>query len=363
MKKSINILLLFIVVNLSFNLAFGQDRQGETLEKTGFTFSPGEEDRLHGTGIEWWYYFGYLRSKGTAEDEYIFVSSFFRNKVGRYMFYTLTDLKKDTVYFYALLDKSTKFNSPFLPKGHKYISKPYKHCEPPRSPLWLCYGNNKLQKEDSLYHLFFTNKEFTLTIDLKKEGHPMLVMGSGIIGLKRPEDMHYYSYPHMSAKALLKLNDQELELVGDAWYDHQWGKMVIKSFKWGWWGINLDNDQAINVYFIKNAVTNRILQIGLTLLHPDGRTEVFTDLKFTAKRYWKSPDTGRKYPVDWEIEVPGNGLKLNIKAITDNNEFPVLVFKRIWEGPCKVLAVYENGETVQGKGFQELLGKVKKGNK
>ena len=355
-----------------------------------FAYHPQDEEGSHAdSDFEWWYHFGFLRQRGSKEYEYSFVSSFQRSPKGRYLFYNLADLKTGEKHHYALVDRSLfgvgdgpgasgdekqraprgffasigrRFRRwaldvlPVLPGGHEFMSAPVETDEPPDREPWLIYGDNQLLKQEDSYEVRFQNRNYQLELTLRYEGPPMPVLGTGLTGLAKPEDQYYYSYPRMSAFGQLETEDRKIELVGDFWYDHQWGITSSKTLmKWCWWGLQLDNGKNVGLFFLQDARSGEVVQQGLTLHHADGTTDVSRSLEFSPKRKWKSPKK-RTYIVDWDVEAAELDLTLHIRPFTDNHEIPALLYGRIWEGPCKVEARFGDGPVIGGRGFQELIG-------
>ena len=372
--------------------AFGDDldqRQTSEPVSSGFAYDPEKEEGPHPeSDFEWWYHFGFLRQQGSQY--YSFVSSFQRNKNGRYLFYNLSDLTTGENYHYAVVDKSlfgatdgpipsptdgtneTRPNTspqtgkrllgwlldvlPVLPEGHEFLTAPTSPPDPPKSDLWLCYGDNRLQKEGGSYHACYHNTRFSLDLRLERKGPPMPVGGTGLMGLDKPEDQHYYTYPRVSARGQLRKDGKETSLEGEFWYDHQWGKASAKTLmKWCWWGLRLDNGQNLSIFFLQDAKTNKTVQAGLTLHQPDGKTEFCKEVTFVPQRSWKSAHR-RTYSVAWEIKAPALGLTVQTRTLTDDHEIPVLLYERIWEGPCRAEVSYQDGRKVKGSGFQEMIG-------
>lgn len=352
--------------------AFGQQSQEKVvsdLSPPGFAYDPEKEEGPHDeSDYEWWYHFGFLKSKESKEYEYSFVSSFQRNKLGRYLFYNLTDLETGKKHHYAVVDKllgvfSLALSlSLSLPEDHEFMPQSDPPCEPPESELWLCYGNNSLQKEGDLYEVSYENEGFSLDLTLKREGPPMPVNGNGLQGLVEPEDQHYYTYPRVSALAKLYRDGKETELDGDFWYDHQWGiARTRRPMKWCWWGLRLDNGQNLSLFFVQDMKTSERVQWGFTLHHPDGQTEFYKDVTFSPTRQWTSSHE-RTYDVEWEIRVPEIDLVVHTQPFADDHEVSALGYEWIWEGPCKAEVSYKGGGTATGIGFQEMIGQPTAGS-
>jgi predicted secreted hydrolase len=91
-------------------------------------------------------------------------------------------------------------------------------------------------------------------------------------------------------------------------------------------------------------------------MYPDGRTVLLTKKEFVLKplRYWKSWLTRITYAVDWEMEVPGMGIRLRSRAHVDAQQM-ILWPMIFWEGSNSVSGVFEE-EEVKGQGFLETFG-------
>jgi predicted secreted hydrolase len=64
---------------------------------------------------------------------------------------------------------------------------------------------------------------------------------------------------------------------------------------------------------------------------------------------WTSPATGRQYPGQWEIRVPGQDLSLAVTPVIQNQEHTHLF--SYWEGAARFI-----GNGINGLGYVELTG-------
>jgi predicted secreted hydrolase len=117
----------------------------------------------------------------------------------------------------------------------------------------------------------------------------------------------------------------------------------------------LDNGENLSIVFLQDAKTNKTVQAGLTRHQPDGKTKFCKEVTFVPQRSWKSAQR-RTYSVAWEIKAPALGLTVQTRTLTDDHEIPVLLYERIWEGPCRAEVSYQDGRKVKGSGFQEMIG-------
>jgi predicted secreted hydrolase len=377
-------------------------------QSLAFAYDPDQEEGPHpDADFEWWYQFGFLKRAGAAEYEYSFVSSFQRNKSGRYLFYNLSDLSTGKNLHYALADRSLfgvaeepaavqpegdgekpprrtaglgqrlarwlQDNLPVLPEGHKFMTPPSAGsgdprrareppgpaAELPKSELWLDYDDHCFHKDGAVYRAVYKHPDFCLDLTLQRSGPALPVLGTGLTGLAKPEDQHYYTYPRLPARGQMRIGEEaEMSVEGSFWYDHQWGKVVTKvPMRWCWWGLRLEDGRNLSLFLLQDSGSGKTVQKGLTVQNPDGRVEVHRDLIFTPGRSWKSPH-GRSYRVEWQVEAREMNLTIQIRAQTDDHEIPVLLYRWIWEGPCLVEVRRAGGEMVKGSGFQEMIGQA-----
>jgi len=352
--------VVFYACTWCFSPLAGQDHKQKQSDKSvtaGFAFDPEKEEGPHpDSDFEWWYHFGFLKQPGATEFEYSFVSSFQRNKAGRYLFYNLANLKTGEHRRVAVLDRSLLGGWPIPPNGHRFLKPPDQAESGSHSPLSLRYDANEFCKEEAAYRAAYRNDGFALELKLQPQGPALPVCGTGLTGVEKPEDQHYYSYPRLAAEANLRRDGTVQTLEGIFWYDHQWGKTVAGSLmKWCWWGLQLDDGQNLNIIFLQNMRTSETVQTAITTQATDGQVKVSRVLRCSPTRFWTSP-AKRTYAVEWEIRAPELGLTISTRPWRDDHELPVLLYGQIWEGPCSVEVRTEDGHVVKGRGFQEMIG-------
>lgn len=326
-----------------------------------------EQEGVHDVEIEWWYHAGFLNER------YAWFSSFFRKRdpsgdVHRYLIYDLIDLRTGRSRYRSLIGKEAmpslrsflilaralRRNDEELPKWIELASQdrlPPPHGvldgpvrERPGDPLHLTYGPHRLEKIGRQYRLEIRDPEFTLSLTLHEAGPAIYVGGHGLTGVDRPEDMHYYTLPFLRSEGTLQVGGETEIIRGDLWYDHQWGRVWGNGkVGWTWWGIKLDNGEAINLYALRDLKTGRTVRTVAS----SSRGRHWTDFRCTPTEFWESPKTRVRYPVAWTIQ--GDGLDLQIAPVFKERELDVLGdYRFIWEGPCVTKPA--------GRGFQELVG-------
>ena len=321
-----------------------------------------DEEGIHSVkSIEWWYHYGYFYEKDSSKYDWAFYSSFIRSPGGRSIMYKITDLNTGKNYYSLIFDKLLKPVSIPIAGNKKVFEYPKGENEKPGAWLDLNFDNSILKKQKGCYSYVLNDDSLVLSLLISKPDSlkPMLLEGTGLMGRKHQQDIYYYSFPRLASKGKLKVGNTVHNLKGVTWYDHQWVKpLPNKSVRWCWWGITLDNGDALNLYIVKNILTGKPMFQSVTQLCKSGKTNVYKTIQATPQRIWKSPRTSIEYPVEWVLDIPEMGHELHISPQWDDHEMPILIYNYFWEGPCKVeLKKKSSGEIISyGKGYQELVG-------
>lgn len=309
-----------------------------------WAFDPDREEGVHGdVEVEWWYHYGFLADD--AGGEWALFSAFFRSErkgrpLSRYQLYDLLDLKTGAHTYHSRLGEeamplySLATGQPTLSPPHSVIASPV--LEKAGDPLKLVYGEDSLVRTG---HRQYRLRVGEADLELRAASPPMAVEGTGLTGVRSPDEMHYYSIPRLQASGSVKGRAAS----GTLWYDHQWGvDWSGPAWGWAWWGLQLDDGTAVNAYVLRESPSGAVRKAVLTR---GGR--VFA-LQATPLRVWESPVRIR-YPVAWRLV--GGGLDLTVEPTFDRREVALIGnADTLWEGPVRVTG------TVKGRGFQELVG-------
>ena len=235
--------------------------------------------------IEWWYVNAHVTTdKGR---QLALIGSFFRFGNGmnpldgslvpraHYLIYAVTDLDKKTQRSYSLADSHmislmkqlspflaaqnpsdksirafvTALNAGKLPPPHQKIAG---EASVVNAPFHVAYGlDNTLTASNA------ANTAFDLKLDaggsdkihltLASQKPPMAVGGKGETGLRRANDMYYFSLTRCTVAGTLDTGAGPEPITGgQGWFDHQWGNSWVASNNgWDWWGVQLDNGTDI----------------------------------------------------------------------------------------------------------------------
>jgi len=209
--------------------------------------------------------------------------------------------------------------------------------------------------EGDTYHARIPAREFTLDLDFRAEGPPLL-QGSDGVSRKGPlaaQASYYYSRPQVRVRGRIGQDGREEAVNGIAWLDHEWSSdyLAPEARGWDWTGVNLDDGGALMAFRIRDA-TGGTLWAGGTWRRGDGHVERFDHdaVAFEPVRTWRSPRTGLEYPVEMRVSVGATNTTLS--PLLDDQELDAraTVGTVYWEGAVRAFS------PLAGRGYLELTG-------
>ena len=168
---------------------------------------------------------------------------------------------------------------------------------------------------------------------------------------------YYYSFTRLAARGSVRTGDASFEVTGTAWMDREWSTSALdpELAGWDWISLQLSNGRELMLYRLrrKDGGTGAFSKGALILPAGERIALAAGEFEVAPRRWWTSPRTAARYPVAWSIEIPSQGLSLEVEPRLDDQELDLSV--RYWEGA--VLARGRAGrETVTGQGYLELVG-------
>nr|WP_100084386.1 carotenoid 1,2-hydratase [Acidovorax delafieldii] len=204
---------------------------------------------------------------------------------------------------------------------------------------------------------------FGLDLQLESAGPPLL---QGLQGLSRkgPEAAqasYYYSQPQLAVSGHIVLEGRRMAIesaphANRAWLDHEWSDALMhpQAVGWDWIGMNLDDGSALTAFRLRRA-DGSALWSGGSFRSAGQETQVFADnsAAFTAERYWDSPSSGARYPVQWQVETPVGTY--GVLALVDDQELDSSSSTGAiyWEGLSELRSA---AGAVIGRGYLEMTG-------
>ena len=335
-----------------------------------FPRDDGPHDRL----TEWWYYTGHLIA--TTGERFGFEYVIFRAERGDFpttwaSHLAITDETADAFYYGQRLEVGAQVDrSPRGVTGELVgfdLSLSGVNPTDPATfdrPAWTMSGTGGV---DRLAAAMAPDEAaaagvpggLALTLDLEATKPPALHDTDGWIDFGPAGGSYYYSRTAMEARGQLVLDGKTLEVMGDAWFDHQWGDFIsVGGGGWDWFAVNLDDGTDLTLSLVRDADGSYPLIYG-TVVDPNGTTRHLDRDGFTVEvtDRWISPTTGADYPAGWSIDIPGEGLQIDLTPTVAAQELDTRATTGVvyWEG-SQVVSATRDGRPLGGVAYVELTG-------
>jgi len=228
-------------------------------------------------------------------------------------------------------------------------------AEEPSTHVWIDDWSLKLDEVDYAAHIAARDFDFDLTF---ARTQPVLLEGDS--GFSRKGNAlanasYYYSEPHLKVKGMLAANGKRTAVTGVAWLDHEWSseELPTGAVGWDWVGINLYDGGALMAFRMRTR-SGTALWAGGSLRSADGRVRTFepAEVRFEARRPWRSPRTGIEYPV--VMTVRAGMVDYVLEPLMDDQELDASASTGTvyWEGAVRA----SEGGREAGRGYLELTG-------
>ena len=200
-------------------------------------------------------------------------------------------------------------------------------------------------------------RDTILNLRLTRKG-PIVLQGDRGFSRKGPgltNASYYYSFPRLMTQGTLTLGSQTHRVTGSSWFDHEWSTTALGRdvTGWDWFAFHLKDGRNLMVCQIRDAA-GRSNGYGFgSLSRSDGSYEILKGDQFfiTPTGHWTSPATGKRYPGEWEIHLPGKALTLQVVPVIPHQEHTHMTV--YWEGAVKIKGI---NQKIQGQGYAELTG-------
>ena len=333
---------------------------------------PGDHGAHVQSAIEWWYLTGYLHSNtipnaaATAVPRYGFQLTFFRARVPDTQNMRSAFAAKQLLFAHAALSDLTGQRLMHDQRIARLSGDPGVDLgmfSVQDTDLQL--ADWSLKRQANGYHAEFGSKRFTLKLHAQAT-QPILLQGDQGWSRKSRQAQHashYYSWPQLEVEASLTLGSDRQVLSGRAWLDHEWSNALLApdAVGWDWIGMNLHDGAALTAFRLRDRA-GQAIWAGGSWRSPAGELTIFdaSDVVFEQVRWWKSPHSEARYPVQWSLrlfrpEVPASQRVLQVSALMDDQE---LDSRRstttiYWEGLCRLS---DDKARTLGYGYLEMTG-------
>ena len=188
-----------------------------------------------------------------------------------------------------------------------------------------------------------------------REAKPLTLQGDRGLSQKSGEvgnASYYYSATRLAADGTMTLDGRTYTVKGFAWLDREWGTSALgeNAVGWDWFALQLDDNREITFFQIRLKDGGVEPQSGGTLTRADGtsRRLPLGDVRLEVLDRWTSSRSQGVYPARWRLQVPAEGIDLEITPHAPDQELDVSI--RYWEGAVRVSG------TSNGHGYVEMTG-------
>jgi len=193
-----------------------------------------------------------------------------------------------------------------------------------------------------------------------RPGKPPVLQGERGLSRKSAEPgnaSYYYSLTRMPATGTVHLGGESFAVTGDSWMDREWSTSSLGKDQvgWDWFALQLSDGWDLMLYRLRHPDGTADPASSGTLVAPDGgsRPLALAGFRIENAGEWRSPRSGAQYPASWRVQVPGEGLDLEIRPLLADQELDVSF--RYWEGAVEIEGTHR-GRKVGGRGYVELTG-------
>jgi predicted secreted hydrolase len=323
----------------------------------------------HGHRTEWWYLTGHLRAVDDPAREFGFQFTIFRigltedeppgdsawNARALVMGHAaLTDLEAGVHRFSDVLRRASPLLAGFgaWPDPRlAWLAGPAGTPEP-----WELAWNG----EGFTFRMRDAARRLSMRLDTRPE-KPLVLQGPGGVSRKAAEPSAaslYYSFTRLRATGEVALDGAAWRVAGLSWMDKEIASSSLGSQQigWDWVSLQLDDGRDIMLYLMRRA-GGAIDFRNATVVTPSGSPAYLApeawSLRETAR--WTSPHTRATYPARWLLEIPGEGLSLEIvpRLADQENRAGGTAGLFYWEGAVEAR---DAAGRRQGLGYVELTG-------
>jgi predicted secreted hydrolase len=199
-------------------------------------------------------------------------------------------------------------------------------------------------------------RSFGFDLSLRSTKPAALHDRDGFVDFGPAGSSYYYSRTRLEASGSLVLDGERLAVTGIAWFDHQWGDFISVGGGWDWFAINLDDGTDVTLSVVRDATGEPVLGYG-TLVDAKGAARHLDPAAFevSANDAWTSPISGHTYPIDWSIELPGDGLSIRLRPTIVDQELDTRATTGVayWEG-SQVVRATRFGQSLGGEAYVEV---------
>lgn len=305
---------------------------------------------------EWWYATGHAESADGAR--YGFQLTFFRSRVEGTQSLESAFAARQLLFAHAAL---TDLQAGQLHHDQRIARAGFGIADASEEDTRVRLRDWSLMRDPSsgAYMAEAPGADFGLSLRLQPT-QPVLLQGQAGLSRKGPDPSqasYYYSQPQLAVEGRIAVAGRPPQPVrGRAWLDHEWSQALLHpdAVGWDWVGMNLEDGSALTAFRLRRA-NGSALWAGGSWRPPGGAVQVFDhdSVHFEPLRFWTSPLSRARYPVQWRIRTPAGSFE--VRALVDNQELDSRASTGAiyWEG---LSALLDTSGRQAGRGYLEMTG-------
>ena len=314
--------------------------------------------------IEWWYVTGFTQA-ADGQDRLGFQVTFFRslvpstqasgsNMAAKHLLFAhaaVSDVAGKTLYSDQRIARWSG-----LPAGSNAPDQGWARTE----DTGLLLQDWSLSRQaDGQLRAQLQAKDFALDLSFAPS-QPPLLQGQGGMSRKGPSPQHfsyYYSMPQLSVQGQIRLQRRTVTAHSGsrAWLDHEWSDALLApgAVGWDWIGINMLDGSALTAFQLRDKAGNALWDGGSFRAGSALYTFARGEAVFQPTRWWQSPRSQARYPVQWLVRTPADFY--TVKAVFEAQELDSRSSTGAiyWEGLCDVM---DSHQRLVGRGYLEMTG-------
>ena len=290
---------------------------------------------------EWWYLTGHATAAGGLELG--FQLTFFRTRVDAAQALSSRFAARQLIFAHAAV---TDLAGGRLLHDQRIAREGFGLAQAATEDTDLRLDGWTLQRsgpvERSSYRALLAAREFTLDLAFEST-QPLLLQGEQGLSRKGPEAKqasYYYSRPQLRVQGRITLGGKPLAVEGRAWMDHEWSEELLhpQARGWDWMGMNLDDGSALTAFRLRRADGSSLWDGGSFRGAGQGvRNFAAGSVRWTPLRWWTSPLTQARYPVDWQVDTPAGRYEVRARLDAQELDSRNSTGAVYWEGLSNLL--------------------------
>lgn len=207
----------------------------------------------------------------------------------------------------------------------------------------------KKQEDDPLFELSIPDFPAPTELTMKSVKTP--------VESNLTNSFRYYTVSRMRVNGTVKLSGTKRSVSGQAFFEHSWGNLPLTTgqlVRNRLFAQLSNRTELILLQTRRKDGSGKPINNGLMIL-ADSSTVALeqSELIIDPIRIWTSPETGIRYPIEWQVQIPDKSITINLNAWVDNRETNDFMVN--WSGPTSVTGRFD-AKQIQGFGYLQLSG-------